>query len=217
MPTPEQLNKLIKTAQRVIDAHEPKHKGSVEYNLMEAHAAFTEDNTMEPVTVWECKIVVAADVELPRGFDHPPRAAAVEAVEAVGIEVLSCFSGWGGSLTAAEENAFRHVTGAVEDNTMEPVTGPDGLRLIAEEVGKTGGTERLQYQNFEGDWAAFPLSLVYDVAREVMHLRRKPDTVTVELPRADAQRLLKFLEDSPNPECFISTQARLEAAIEGEQ
>lgn len=52
--------------------------------------------------VWECKIVVPGDAELPEGFDSPPRRAAIEAIETEGIEVLSCFSCWGGELSAAE-------------------------------------------------------------------------------------------------------------------
>ena len=53
--------------------------------------------------VWECKIVVSADAELPDGFDAPPRHAAEEAVENAGVEILGCFSGWGGSLDEGEE------------------------------------------------------------------------------------------------------------------
>ncbi len=52
--------------------------------------------------VWECKIVVPMDAVLPNGFDFPPRRAAIETVEAHGIEVVSCFSGWGGSLDESE-------------------------------------------------------------------------------------------------------------------
>lgn len=61
---------------------------------------------MKNVKVWECKIVVPADAELPPGFDGPPRSAAIAAVEADGIEVLGCASGWGGSLTKSEQEAF---------------------------------------------------------------------------------------------------------------
>lgn len=53
--------------------------------------------------VWECKIVVPADAKLPDGFDQPPRRAALNAVEKSDINVLACFSGWGGQLTACEE------------------------------------------------------------------------------------------------------------------
>lgn len=58
------------------------------------------------VKVWECKVIVDGDAELPPGFDSPPRRAAVEAVERAGIEVLGCSSGWGGSLTQGEQEAF---------------------------------------------------------------------------------------------------------------
>lgn len=57
---------------------------------------------MSRFKVWECKIVVAGDIEIPDGFDFPPRRAALEAIEAGGIDVISCFSGWGGTLTEME-------------------------------------------------------------------------------------------------------------------
>jgi len=60
------------------------------------------DDCHSKFKVWECKIVVADDVRIPDGFDFPPRRAALEAIEAGGIEVLSCFSGWGGTLTATQ-------------------------------------------------------------------------------------------------------------------
>ena len=53
--------------------------------------------------VWDCQIVVPADAQLPEGFDFPPRLAATNAVEAAGIEVVVCFSGWGGSLTGVRQ------------------------------------------------------------------------------------------------------------------
>jgi len=52
---------------------------------------------------WECKIVVPLDVQLPYGFDSPPRRAAIDAVTRAGVPVLACFSGWGGELTATPE------------------------------------------------------------------------------------------------------------------
>lgn len=61
---------------------------------------------MKKLKVWECKIIVSGDTELPPGFDWPPRSAAIEAVEKAGIEILGCSSGWGGSLTKGEQDAF---------------------------------------------------------------------------------------------------------------
>lgn len=55
--------------------------------------------------IWECKIVVPGDAVLPPAFDMPPRIAAQVAINLHGIEVISCFSGWGGSLTD-----FQHET-----------------------------------------------------------------------------------------------------------
>jgi hypothetical protein len=64
------------------------------------------------VQVWFCKIIVPAG-ELPNGFDGPPRKAATEAIEAAGVEVLGCSSGWGGSLTKGEAAAFADNTGDI--------------------------------------------------------------------------------------------------------
>jgi hypothetical protein len=58
---------------------------------------------MSKYKVWECKIVVPADAELPAGFDHPPRVAAIEAVAKEGIKVISCFSGWSATLDEHEQ------------------------------------------------------------------------------------------------------------------
>jgi len=52
---------------------------------------------------WECKIVVPMDAKLPEGFDSPPRWAAMGAVARAGVPVLACFSGWGGELTATQQ------------------------------------------------------------------------------------------------------------------
>ena len=62
--------------------------------------------------VWSCKIVVASDTKIPDEFDFPPRYAAISAIEAHDIEVLSCFSGWGGTLTEAQRRV-------VEENYKE--------------------------------------------------------------------------------------------------
>jgi len=53
--------------------------------------------------VWECKIVVPVDATLPTGFDLVPRHAACQAVANAGIEVVACFSGWGGQISVSQE------------------------------------------------------------------------------------------------------------------
>ena len=53
--------------------------------------------------VWTCKIIVPINAKLPWGFDAPPRQAAIEAIENADIEVISCFSGWGGEVDEAEK------------------------------------------------------------------------------------------------------------------
>ncbi len=66
------------------------------------------NGTKEPETgrpkyrVWECKAVVRGDASLPNGFDFPPREAATDAIHNAGIPIVTCFSGWGGSLSEAE-------------------------------------------------------------------------------------------------------------------
>ncbi len=63
-------------------------------------AGDAHEPTSAPVNyrVWDCKIVVPVNVAMPMGFDYPPRRAAIDAVEAAGVEVVACFSGWGGTL-----------------------------------------------------------------------------------------------------------------------
>ena len=56
-----------------------------------------------PYKVWDCKIVVSDNTEIPDGFDFPPRRAAISTIEAAGIKVLACFSGWDGELTKVEK------------------------------------------------------------------------------------------------------------------
>jgi len=51
--------------------------------------------------VWECKIVVGEDAELPPGFDSPPRLAAIDAIHEK-VPVIGCLSGWGSSLNKIE-------------------------------------------------------------------------------------------------------------------
>ena len=46
--------------------------------------------------------MIADDAKIPDGFDWPPRRAAISAIEAHDIKVLSCFSGWGGTLTETQ-------------------------------------------------------------------------------------------------------------------
>ena len=58
--------------------------------------------------VWECKIVVPEDSELPSDFDGPPRTAAIQAVLKE-TNIIDCFSGWGGSLTKDEKKALESV------------------------------------------------------------------------------------------------------------
>jgi hypothetical protein len=50
---------------------------------------------MSQYQVWQCRIYVAANEQLPTGFDAPPRSAAEMAIEAKGVNVIANFSGWG--------------------------------------------------------------------------------------------------------------------------
>lgn len=60
---------------------------------------------MSKYRIWSCKLVLHPDVRISiMGFDIVPRKGAVEAVEkATGMDVLSCFSGWGGRLSDIQE------------------------------------------------------------------------------------------------------------------
>lgn len=69
---------------------------------------------MKKYRVWECKIVISDPVNLPSGFDAPPRAAAIKAIEDAGFEIEGCFSGWGGSLSDLERGVLENRMGSVE-------------------------------------------------------------------------------------------------------
>lgn len=56
----------------------------------------------EKFKVWECRLVVRGDADLPRAFDGVPREAAWQAVERAGVRVEACFSGWGGKISERE-------------------------------------------------------------------------------------------------------------------
>lgn len=82
---------------------------------------------MSEYKIWTCKIVVLIDAKLPEGFDAPPRRAAIEAVTQH-VPVLSCFSGWGGSLNESELKVVNHNNTPnypLEDHTRytNPVLG----------------------------------------------------------------------------------------------
>lgn len=64
--------------------------------------------------VWECRIVIDDDQVLPAGFDFPPRRAAIAAVEAHGVRVKACFSGWGHQ-TNPDEDAYLEYQEKVRD------------------------------------------------------------------------------------------------------
>ena len=56
----------------------------------------------EAFKVWECKIVVPGNVKLPEDLEYLTRWGAINAVQDAGIDVICCFSGWGGELTQGE-------------------------------------------------------------------------------------------------------------------
>ena len=57
--------------------------------------------------VWECKVVLPDDTELPDGADLPMRDAVRSACEKMtGHWPRTIFSGWGGSLTEIEKSVM---------------------------------------------------------------------------------------------------------------
>lgn len=63
--------------------------------------------------VWECKIYVPVNSELPNGFDSPPRSTAIRVIVDAGLEVAACFSGWGGRSTTEEEESIGELAGDI--------------------------------------------------------------------------------------------------------
>lgn len=60
-----------------------------------APAAQPEHQYRTDYNVWQCRIYVRKEVDLPSGFDAPPRAAAERALQGAGVLYAACFSGWG--------------------------------------------------------------------------------------------------------------------------
>jgi len=61
--------------------------------------------------VWQCKVVLPDDIELPDGADSPMREAVRSACEEMtGRLPTDIFSGWDGSLTEIEQRFVRNQT-----------------------------------------------------------------------------------------------------------
>jgi hypothetical protein len=59
---------------------------------------------MNQYQVWQCKIGVKGDIELPAGSDWPMRVAIQKAFfELTGVEAEFTFSGWNAQLTEGEK------------------------------------------------------------------------------------------------------------------
>lgn len=72
--------------------------------------------------VWECKVILPDDVELPLGADLPMRNAVRGAVEQMTERLPSnIFSGWGGKLTATE----MEVAGIKDETPDVEMRDPD--------------------------------------------------------------------------------------------
>lgn len=80
--------------------------------------------------VWECRIVVPAGAELPRGFDAPPRSAAQAAVAAAGIDAVACFSGWGGKPTAGELSVINALAPPAAEDPVLAATLRERARCL---------------------------------------------------------------------------------------
>ena len=58
--------------------------------------------------VWQCKLVLPEDANLPDGADLPMRQALQSACEELtGQQPIDIFSGWGGKLTKIEQRLVR--------------------------------------------------------------------------------------------------------------
>ncbi len=69
---------------------------------------------MNDYQVWDCKIVVPANIKLPEDFDGFPRRAALIEIAKKGIPVIACFSGWGGDIKKLTESEINFVQESVK-------------------------------------------------------------------------------------------------------
>lgn len=66
---------------------------------------------MKQYRIWDCKIGIVGDCNLPDGADLPMRQAIKEAFYNItGIDCDFCLSGWGGLLTHTEKGVVRQLT-----------------------------------------------------------------------------------------------------------
>jgi uncharacterized coiled-coil protein SlyX len=71
--------------------------------------------------VWECRVYVPANAELPSGFDGPPRIAVERALRSHGVEVIANFSGWGSAPLENEVAVIENRLPDVEAEATAPL------------------------------------------------------------------------------------------------
>lgn len=68
--------------------------------------------------MWECSIFVA-DGDIPNGADSPPRQAAIDAMEQLGLTIESCTSGWGGEDFTPKIAQLKQLLAHKEEENLE--------------------------------------------------------------------------------------------------
>jgi hypothetical protein len=71
--------------------------------------------------IWECTVIIHNEElnDLPNGADWPPRKAAVEAIESLGLSINSVSSGWGCDETTPKIASLKRRVAMLENECVE--------------------------------------------------------------------------------------------------
>jgi hypothetical protein len=99
--------------------------------------------------IWDCTVIIHNEElnDLPNGADWPPRKAAVEAIESLGLSVHSVSSGWGCDESTPKIASLKRRVAMLENECVEKYSriqqlesGYEELRVAAlNAVCKIGG------------------------------------------------------------------------------
>jgi hypothetical protein len=71
--------------------------------------------------IWDCTVIIHNEElnDLPNGADWPPRKAAVEAIESLGLSVHSVSSGWGCDESTPKIASLKRRVAMLENECVE--------------------------------------------------------------------------------------------------
>mgnify|MGYP003675702413 FL=1 len=88
-------------------------------------------------SIWECTVIIHNEElnDMPNGADYPPRKAAVEAIESLGLSVHSVSSGWGCDVSTPKIAALKRRVAMLENECVEKSSKITSLEKALKEQG----------------------------------------------------------------------------------